>query len=162
MRKIRLGVLALTSLALGTACSDDEGTGPALKTSFAATLTGAAERPNPVTTTATGTGTLTLNDAAQTITYSVSVTNLVGITMAHLHTGATAEAGPIVINTLPTPPVASPFTGVLASGTATVAVLLNGETYTTLAAKIRAGTAYFNVHTVTNAGGEIRGQLVAQ
>jgi len=40
--------------------------------------------------------------------------------------------------------------------------VVGGETFATLAAKIRAGNAYINVHTPANPGGEIRGQLVAQ
>ena len=39
--------------------------------------------------------------------------------------------------------------------------MLRNPSTGTLAAKIRSGTAYINVHTLANPGGEIRGQLVA-
>lgn len=159
LRILSTGALASLCLLTAAGC-DDEETGPSLETNFTATLTGAAERPTAVTTTATGTATLTINDAAQTFTYTVNVTGLLTPTMAHIHTGTTTEAGPIVANLLPTPPLAGSFTGVLATGTIAAAALLNGETFATLAAKIRSGTAYINVHTAANTNGEIRGQLV--
>ena len=161
-RKLSAGALTSALLLVGAvACSDDE-TGPDLETNFAATLTGAAERPNPVTTTATGTSTVTINDANSTITFSVSVTSLLSPTSAHIHVGTTAEAGPIALSLLATPPAAGVFTGVLASGTLAGSAVVGGETFATLAAKIRSGNAYINVHTPANPGGEIRGQLVAQ
>jgi len=162
LRKLCAGaVTSVVILAGAAACSDDE-TGPTLETNFAATLSGAAERPTPVTTTATGTSTVTINDANSTITFSVSVTGLLSPTLAHIHVGGVNDAGPIALSLLATAPAVGTFTGVLATGTGTAAQIVAGETFATLAVKIRAGTAYINVHTVANAGGEIRGQLVAQ
>ena len=163
LRKLSAGALTSALLLVGAvACDDDEETGPDLKTNFTATLTGAAERPNPVTTNATGTATVTINDANSTITFSVSVNNLLSPTMSHIHVGTATEAGPIALSLLATAPATGVFTGVLASGTAAGSSVVGGETFATLAAKIRSGSAYINVHTVANPGGEIRGQLVAQ
>jgi len=161
-RKLSAGALTSALLLVGAvACGDDE-TGPDLETNFTATLTGAAERP-PVTTTATGTSTVTINDANSTITFNVSVANLLSPTMAHIHVGSTSEDNPVfALSLLATAPATGVFTGVLAAGTAAGSTVVGGETFATLAAKIRSGNAYINVHTVANPGGEVRGQLVAQ
>ena len=161
-RKLSAGTLTSALLLVGAvACSDDE-TGPDLETNFAATLTGAAERP-PVTTTATGTSTVTINDANSTITCNVSVTNLLSPSMAHIHVGSTSQDNPVfALSLLATAPATGLFTGVLAAGTAAGSSVVGGETFATLAAAIRSGNAYINVHTVANPGGELRGQLVAQ
>ena len=159
LRKLCAAGAASLVLVIGAAaCSDDE-TGPEEETEFAATLTGAAERPTPVTTTATGSATVDINDDNSTMTFTVTVSGLTSPTMAHIHVGAASVAGPIAVNLLPTPPAAGIFNGVLATGTITAAQVINGETFATLAAKIRAGTAYINVHTVAFPDGELRGQL---
>ena len=163
LRKFSAGALTSALLLVGAlACDDEDETGPNLETSFTATLTGAAERPDPVTTTATGSATVTIDDANSTITFSVTVTDLLSPTMAHIHVGGTGVAGPIALSLLATPPAVGVFAGVLASGTAAGSAVVGGETFATLAAKIRSGDAYINVHTVANPTGEIRGQLVAQ
>lgn len=161
-RKLSAGALTSALLLVGAvACSDDE-TGPDLETNFAATLTGAAERP-AVTTTATGTSTVTINDANSTITFNVSVTNLLSPIMAHIHVGSTSQDNPaFALSLLATAPPTGVFTGVLAAGTAAGSTVVGGETFATLAAHIRSGNAYINVHTVAHPGGELRGQLVAQ
>jgi hypothetical protein len=161
LRKFCAGAAVSVLLLVGAAaCSDDE-TGPDDEDEFVASLTGTAERPTPVTTTATGTATVEIDDEDQTITFSVSVSGLTSPTMAHIHVGAASVAGPIAVNLLPTPPAAGVFSGVLASGTATASQVVGGETFATLAAKIRAGNAYINVHTIAFPDGELRGQLVA-
>src|SRR5262245_38476999 len=136
LRTLWTGALASACILVGAvACEDDE-TEPELETEFEATLTGGAERPTPVTTTATGTATVDINDDNSTMTFNVTVSGLLSPTMAHIHTGTTSEAGPIVVNLLPTPPATGTFTGVLASGTIQASGILNGETFATLAAKI--------------------------
>lgn len=159
-RKLCAGAATSVLLLVGAAaCSDDE-TGPDEETEFVATLTGAAERPTPVTTTATGSASVEINDDNSTMTFSVTVSGLLSPNMAHIHVGAATVAGPIAASLLATPPAAGTFTGVLATGTITAAQIVGGETFATLAAKIRAGTAYINVHTVAFPDGELRGQLV--
>lgn len=159
-RRIMHGLAVAVLLAGAGGCED--GTGVELETEFSATLTGAAERPNPVTTAATGTATVEIDDSEQEFEVTVNVTNLVSITMAHIHTGDVNTAGPIAVTLVGTALAPGSFTGVLVNDQTFTAAQISGETFASLAAKIRAGNAYINVHTVTNGGGELRGQLVAQ
>jgi hypothetical protein len=77
----------------------------------------------------------------------MSFTGLTGDAIAaHIHTGAVGTPGPVVLALCG--PCSTP-----ASGTGTVPQAVVDA--------IQAGTAYVNVHTVTNKGGEIRGQLAA-
>ena len=155
------GLAAILVLAAGVACDDDNGTGNDLETEFAATLTGAAERPTAVTTTASGTADVEIDDEDETITVTVNVTGLSNITMAHIHVGNTSTAGPIAL-TLTGVAVTGVFTGALVSNVVFTADDVEGsETFDTLVAKIRSGQAYINVHTTAYPNGEIRGQLVA-
>ena len=161
-RGLHFSALAALVLLAGSACSDD--TGPSDDDDFEASLTGAAERPTPVTTTATGTSTVTIDDAAQSFTVNVTIggTGVVDLTMAHIHVGDANTAGPIAVNLLATPPATGTFTGALVNGSFTTIAPASGETFATLAAKMRAGNTYINVHNAVNTGGHIRGQLVAQ
>jgi len=106
------------------------------------TLSGDQEVP-PVKSAGTGTGTITIG-ADKAVSGSVTTTGIAG-TMAHIHEAAIGKNGPVLI----------PLTK-------------NGNTYSVPAgAKLtdaqltsfKAGNLYVNVHTVANAGGEIRAQL---
>jgi hypothetical protein len=149
---------AFAATALIAACEDDDDPTDPDETEFEATLTGAAERPDPVTTTATGSGTLEIND--NNIEFSITVNGLSGAaTMAHIHGPATtSESAPIVVTFTS---LSTSVTGTLVSGsfstTGNVAISLDS-----LKTMIRNGRAYFNVHTVANPAGEIRGQIVPQ
>lgn len=117
---------------------------------FRAVLSGAAERPNPVTTTtATGLGWLALDGT--TATYYLSYSGLSApSTAAHVHSpaDATAAAG-----------VAFGLTGGAFGNTAGSFIGV-ATVNATQAADIAAGKGYFNIHTTANPGGEIRGQLL--
>jgi hypothetical protein len=124
-------------------------------------LNGANEKPNAVTTPATGTATyvLTGNELAYTITVNGLTSNT---TMSHIHVGSSAVAGPIVV----------PYTvyaiqnGLVTTGvidlSKPVASGANTITGDSLRVLLNNGNAYTNVHTGTNPGGEIRGQIVRQ
>lgn len=162
MRQLVSGAGAIMLVvALGVGCNDDTN-GPDLETDFEATLTGAAIRPTPVTTTtATGTASVTIDDDAQTISFTVNVTGLVDGQGAHIHVADVSTAGPVAL-TLTTTPKPGACTCLFASGTAQASEVTGGETFATLVAKIRAGNAYVQIHTLANPGGEIRGQLVPE
>jgi hypothetical protein len=157
------GNLTVTSVALAVgvlACGDDNPANPA--TSFTAALSGANEVP-PVTTAATGTAELTINDAQ--IEYTVNVTGIENALVAHIHTGREGQNGPVRLNLCgtgdPQPPCTS-GTGVLATGTNGTTVGDPPITFDELVEAMRSDSAYVNVHTTQNQGGEIRGQVVPE
>jgi hypothetical protein len=139
-----------------------------------ATLNGGQEVP-PIVTAATGTGTVIINAAQDQISFTLDVTGPFSsaITQAHIHNGAAGVNGAIVIwlctdlgnapASIPAVPLCSDFLPDLQlAGTRTAADLDPGGIYSTfssLAAALIAGNAYINVHTETNPGGEIRGQI---
>jgi hypothetical protein len=156
----------VSSVFLVAACDDDDDpSGPpdVVQTNFIAALTGANERPDPVTTTATGNSTLTLFDD-DSIRFVVQVASIDSVILAHIHAGDAETAGPIVFGFPATDPPQS-FTALadLHTGTITPTSQFNGSfTWDSLLARLNAGTAYVNVHTRLNTGGEIRGQLTRQ
>ena len=161
LRHLYAGALTALVAVAGTACNDDNNS-PAVQANFMATLTGASVMPTPVTTTATGTTALVLNDNASTIDFTVTVQNLTAATAAFLYTGASTDVPGTPVAVLLSTAVTGVTNGQLAAGTLVASALGNGETYTTLAAKIRAGDAFVVIQTVANPGGELRGQLQAQ
>lgn len=124
---------------------------PALAdTTFRANLTGGAEVPPVTSTNASGTGTVVLNTAENQITVTLSWSGLSAPqTMAHIHGAApvTAEAG--ILIDLGT-------TGGTSGSIGTRTFVVTPQQV----ANLKAGLTYFNVHTSTNPGGEIRGQII--
>ncbi len=116
-----------------------------------ATLNGANERPDPVTTSATGTGKFTL--VGSDLFVDVSYTGLQGTANnAHIHgpAGPDGFAGVLVgMNGLHEGPFAT-------SGRFLGSVVLSPQN---LSAVID-GLTYFNIHSTAFGGGEIRGQIV--
>ena len=113
---------------------------------FSAYLEGRQEVP-PVTTSATGYARVFLDEAAGTITYTVVFNGLSSAqTASHIHTGAIGVAGPVTINFGAVGGTSGTITGTAAITPAQIATL-------------RAHGMYVNVHSTTNSGGEIRGQL---
>ncbi|MFO1499610.1 MAG: CHRD domain-containing protein [Verrucomicrobiota bacterium] len=116
-------------------------------TAFQVTLSGASERPNPVTTPATGSGTLTL--AGDQLAYAIKYSGLsAAATAGHIHGPATTEQAVGVLIAFPN------VTGT--EGTLSGTLTLNAATIQAL----QGGLAYVNIHTGNNPGGEIRGQVV--
>ncbi|MGH7503448.1 MAG: CHRD domain-containing protein [Longimicrobiales bacterium] len=158
-----LFVLLTMSVLFGVAgCDEDEG--PESET-FTATLNGANERPDPVDTDATGTATFTVD--GQSIDFSITVNDMVGARLAHIHGPAAADgsntAGVAVTLLVPIPaPGADISAGVLSSGTIPSAdfALAQGVVLDSVLAWMRSNRAYVNVHTVVNGAGEIRGTIV--
>lgn len=160
-RRLGFASLVLAATLVVGACDDDDSTGPQQE-QFVATLTGQAERPNPVTTSATGTATFTVT--GQTVNYTINVNNLTGVTAAHIHGPASTEANAGVMVTLHSTPNAGTTNGQLAQGSFTAGsnLLTAGITVDSVLALMRNGNAYVNVHTSTNRAGELRGQIRRQ
>ena len=145
----------------------------AVPMTFVGNLSGANEVP-PVATPGTGTATIIWDPTAQTLqvnaTFSGLTTNDVA---AHIHCCAPLGTNAGVATTVPAFP-GFPLGGT--SGTFSSAVfdltqpLIYNPAFVTLEgglaqaeaaliAGIEGGQTYFNIHTVINPGGEIRGQL---
>ena len=115
---------------------------------FHATMSGAQEVP-PKQTAGSGEALATLDTAKKELTYTVTFNGLSGpATAAHFHGPAAAGANAGVAVAIggkgPTSPV---------HGTATLTDAQIKD--------LQAGNWYVNVHTAANAGGEIRGQVMA-
>lgn len=131
----------------------------AATTPLTAVLGGTNEVP-ATTSTASGNFTATLDEAAGTITWTLSVPTITNGTAAHLHVGGAGTNGAIVLP-LFAAPTGSPASTISASGTSKSADLtgpLQGQ-FAEFAKAIKAGTIYANVHTSANPGGEIRAQV---
>ena len=140
-------IASIAALLLGS-CSDsgDGMTVPeqgVVKTTF---LTGFQEVPAK-NTGAVGFGTATVIPSTRTITGSITTTGITG-TAAHIHEGPAGVAAPVIVPMTETPPGSGQW--VIAPNT----VLTESQF-----ASFQSGNLYFNVHTVANPGGEIRGQI---
>jgi hypothetical protein len=116
---------------------------------FKATLNGASEVP-PVQTAGKGTVTATYDPATKVLTWEGDFSGLTGpATAAHFHGPAESgkNAAPEVWISEKGKPLTSPFKG--------QATLTDAQ-----ADDLQKGMLYANVHTDTNKGGEIRGQVV--
>jgi len=142
---------------------------------FTANLRGKDEVP-PVDSSATGQATFQLSGDGKSLMYTLSVSNIGDVTMAHIHIGSRAEAGKPVAPLYPTEMAAftgekkakvdgeqeQKMNGVIAKGTVRASSLtgpFKGRTIADLVAEIQAGKAYVNVHTKEHPDGEIRGTI---
>jgi hypothetical protein len=111
-----------------------------------ATLTGAAEVPGPGDPDGSGSASLRLNPGQEEICYELTVSNIAPATAAHIHSGATDVAGPVVV-TLAAPTSGSSSACVSVDRDLVREILKNPEAF------------YVNVHNADFPGGAIRGQL---
>lgn len=109
-------------------------------------LSGAAEVPGPGDPDGSGSARLWLNQGQEEICFDVQVSNIVAVTAAHIHRGATGVAGPVVV----------PLT-VIDSDSVVGCV----EVSAALVKEIRQhpDRFYVNVHNAVYPAGAVRGQL---
>lgn len=117
---------------------------------LSATLTGSNQVP-PVAGSGAGTVTFTLDASAGKVSGAWTIGGLSGtVTGAHIHRGAPATNGPVVIDfTSAVPSVGGSFTTTTTGVSSSLIESILGD----------PGGYYVNVHTARNPGGEIRGQL---
>lgn len=170
-------LLATSSLAFITGCSESGTTEPetfsvpvietrtaAQSHHFQTAMSGAEEVP-PVPTQGRGNAIFSLSRDGTTLSYKVITTNVENITQSHIHIGARGVNGPVVVFLFGLVPAGVSSTGILSQGTITQANLIArpaigfGATMAELAAAMRSGNAYVNVHTIAFPGGEVRGQI---
>jgi hypothetical protein len=166
--------LIVTALAIATALMLPVPAAYAVPITFFADLNGANEVP-PVVSPGTGLATVVLDPTAQTLQVNATFSGLLSNTnAAHIHCCADLGTNAGVATTVPAFPG---FPLGVTSGSYSSAVFdltqptiynpafvtLQGGTIplaeAALIAGIQNGRTYFNIHTVINPGGEIRGQL---
>ncbi|GAA4466020.1 hypothetical protein GCM10023189_47540 [Nibrella saemangeumensis] len=173
---MKVSVLLLTvavSTALFTSCQQQDATPDPVRSAasarkgvrdnFTAHLTSAQEvRTPPVESRAQGQGILRFSKDGTEVYYKLIVSNIMDITMAHLHLAPAGSNGGIVVDLIMPPGIPGRSNGVVAEGTFTAANLrgaLAGQTLEDLRTALEEGRIYFNVHTTAYPGGEIRGQV---
>jgi hypothetical protein len=171
MKRLGILMLALTMAA----CDDDNPAGPSSTGAviFASQLSAANEVPPITNAESTGRGGVSITlaiprDSAGnpsgdgTVTFVIQLSGFAPGTpavAAHIHPGIAGVNGPPIVDTRVTG--AAPI--IMADGTANVTIS-NITITRDIATQIMANPAafYFNVHTPTNPGGAVRGQLSRQ
>ncbi|WP_051315441.1 CHRD domain-containing protein [Algoriphagus terrigena] len=128
---------------------------------FGAFLTG-TEEVVPVSAPGSGAASLSVTEDGSAIQFEVRVANITGITMAHLHRAPFGTNGGVVVTLIPTQAPSGLENGVVAEGIITEGDLsgfLAGKPLSALVEDMKNGLIYVNVHTATNPGGQIRGQV---
>ena len=126
---------------------------------FNAKLSGQEEVP-PVQTTAYGMA--WFKPMQDKVWFKLNVTDMQGVTQAHIHTGKQGENGPPVV-TLYKSDTPQPINGKLAYGNITANLLegpMKSKQISDLATAMSNGSTYVNVHTEKYPKGEIRGQIM--
>lgn len=177
-KRLLVLAIALAGITLA-ACGDDDSAGttptPVSKIlNFSTTMTPAGE-PGNLNGSPTGSGTLTatLDTSTNVFTWTSTFSGLTSnINNGHIHgplvVGGTTTTAGVILNFNPTATPSATFVGLNAatSGSTTGTVTLNAAYQPTptvngdsLRKLILAGAVYVNIHTTSNTGGEIRGQL---
>jgi hypothetical protein len=130
------------------------------KQKFTAQLSGDQQVP-PVQTSASGMA--WFKPMQDSVAFEVNVSNIQGVTLAHIHSGKQGENGPPVVPLFKSDPIPGPITGVLAKGNVTADTFqgpMTGKTMSDLITAMQNGETYVNIHTQQHPLGEIRGQIM--
>ncbi|WP_051288101.1 CHRD domain-containing protein [Alkalicoccus chagannorensis] len=108
-----------------------------------------------------GEASFTLNDDQDEVSYTLEVHDLTDVTMAHIHSGAEGEDGPVEVDFLGEDYEVQDVDGELASGTFGEDDLAGDMSWDELLEAMTDDMLYVNVHTEEYPDGEIRGQIMA-
>ena len=129
------------------------------KQNFTAQLSGDQQVP-PVQTSASGMA--WFKPMQDNVWFEINVTNIQGVTMAHIHSGKQGENGPPVVP-LYKSDTPQQMSGILAKGNITADTFqgpMAGKQLSDLITAMQNGETYVNIHTQQNPDGEIRGQIM--
>ena len=113
----------------------------------------------------TGSAVFTLSADGKSLTYKITVENVLDAQASHIHWAMPGANGPVIAVLFPTAihtVKTGEFNGVLAEGTIMAKDLqdvLKGKTIADLVKEIKAGKTYVNVHTLAHPAGVMRGQI---
>src|SRR5918995_265225 len=130
------------------------------KQKFTAQLSGDQQVP-PIQTSASGIA--WFKPMQDNVGFEVNVTDIQGVTMAHIHSGKQGENGPPIVPLYKSDTPSGQMSGVLAKGNATADTFqgpMEGKTISDLVTAMQNGETYVNIHTQQNPDGEIRGQIM--
>ncbi|MCC7180114.1 MAG: CHRD domain-containing protein [Acidobacteria bacterium] len=156
MRRTILSLLATLALLAGATAEAHAQT-----VRLTATLSGANETP-AVLTGGAGTAEVFVNLGRRTVAYEIHIFNMPTLTTAgHFHVGGPGLAGPVVVDLAP-PRVTDDFTlrGEADASSLRARPDQGIHTWDDFIQALVGGQIYVNIHSTTNGGGEIRGQLV--
>jgi hypothetical protein len=141
--------IAALGLAIAVTAATAGTTSHATELRLTTAMSAAEEQPAPSGNVSGARGsftaTATKSGSGATLSWQLTFSGLTGrATAAHIHTGVRGQAGPVSV------PLCGPCDSG-ASGNATI--------NSTVLQALQTGGAYANVHTPTNAPGEIRGQI---
>jgi hypothetical protein len=148
-----ISIAYLSSVSIFAGPSEDQ-------QKFSAQLSGEQEVP-PLQTNASGIAWFKSN--RDNLEFELNVTDLQGITMAHIHNGKQGEIGPPVIALYKSDSPTIRMNGKLATGNTTANMLegpMAGKQIANLTTAMKNNETYVNVHTQQNPNGEIRGQII--
>jgi len=130
------------------------------KQKFTAQLSGDQQVP-PIQTSASGMA--WFKPMQDSIWFKVNVTNIQGVTMAHIHSGKQGENGPPIIPLYKSDTPLQQMSGILTKGNITADISqgpMAGKQISDLITAMQNGETYVNIHTQQNPDGEIRGQIM--
>jgi hypothetical protein len=163
MRRKTVGIAASVigaAFIVFAAASCDDSTGPATPR-YVANLNAAAEGG---TFTSNGSGVVEFLDQGSEITWTMTLTNMTGVTQSHIHLGDATRvgttAGPVIINLFIPNGATATLNGQVAHGSITNANNAN-VSLDSLRVLFNNGNSYANVHTSAHPAGEIRDQIHA-
>ncbi len=94
------------------------------------------------------------------ITYQIRCINITDITAAHIHNADADSNGGVLVTLYNNPGGSGTVVGFLTKGSFQRSDFGTSAEYDAIITAMETDQAYFNAHTPTNPGGEVRGQIV--